>query len=237
MTPLKKKILHAIAIAFIVLLVCLGLKNSYEKELNTAFNRMIPSISNRNFTFFSGDKDVTRNINFPTTISLELRPGDRFFGTFVAKNHESYRKTFNLSADMFKNVNTVKNGGVVPEFKFLHTREFDLLGEAMEIIEYAIDIPKNTKEGQYNSVASLILYKSDADENDSGLIKLQPAIGISIKINVSGSPKYHEYAALITGKPYEIAKKKTIVRTIQIITVLFATISILLLHKHFRRKQ
>ncbi len=223
----KKKSLYALFVLLMVLF-CFYLNKAYGNELNRVINEMIPSLPNRNFTFFSGDKNVTDNINFPTAISLELKPGDTFYGTFIAKNHESDTKTFNLLVDPFSKM------PAQPELKFLHNQNFNLQKEAVEIIKYAIGIPENLKEGRYKTVASLILEKSSADKDENDSMKLRPAIGISIKINVSGKPNYRQYSPLITKEPYEIAGKRMIAEVIRMVSVLLAISSLFFLLRHFR---
>lgn len=238
----KSKLLFRIILtASLLFVIFVYLREVYNKELSRVIKEIIPAMEGGNFSFYSGDRDVTGKINFPTSMILKIQEGDIFHGTFIAKNHGNYEKTFSLSFDPVTKINENSNNPqelALPEFKFLDDRELNLKGEAVKIIEYTIYIPKNIKEGKYQTVASLALNNSEIDgKNKNDFIKFHPAIGINIKIDTSKNTDYHNYEPLITREPYLIARQKVLFESRDLLITLLGISSLFYLYKYFRQQK
>ena len=205
---------------------------------------MIPTLTKKNFTFFSGDKDVVNSKSFPTNIIIDLAQGDSFSGSFVVKNHQDDYKEFSLDVDKFKLINANKSINTdstlineFPTLRFLHDMKFELGPEEVEIINYNIFVPKKVKDGEYMTVPSIELIDSSTSKNKvNKFIQLNPAIGISTKIKVSQNPIDNKYESLITKVPYSIATRIVILEFKNIITIVIGFLSFLFLYRYFKLK-
>jgi hypothetical protein len=211
------------------------------------FEKIIPTVSEGGFSFFSGDKNVTEDKVYPTTLSLALKPGDDFSGTLVIKNRDQDKKKFRLNIDEFKlDTGTAtdtdtdskdKEELVLPGMKFTGKKSLIIGPGELGITYYTIHIPENIKEGKYKTVASAVFDKSEAykDQKTGGVVNLFPAVGVKVKIDVSKNPNYFKYEPLISKEPFAIAKSVVITEARIIFAVILGALSLFFLYKHFKK--
>lgn len=233
----------------IVLVVVAYLQHSYYATLNDLFEQVSPSKNDSTFNFFSGDRNVTNDDNYPHSIDLNLKPGDTFSGVFVAQNNDDKTRKFTISSsniravDKFEKGNLTeqleKSGGVekvLPSLTFQHKTEFAINKRGIEIIEYTLKLPTNIKEGKYMMGPALKLERSTKSKQSGASIDLYTAVGIVMNLEVSNDPVYYKYEPLISKEPYEAAKNITITKLRFILATILGLISLFFILKHFKIK-